>query len=112
MPRWATIALRMKALLLGSLSRNSACSCSTLKATICVFGDLRAIGTVLRLAGSVFSSVRAATAASKAGGNGPPGRGPRAAGAPPRRSSLTSLALLLPRQLDRGDRLLAVFGFD
>src|ERR671934_2912443 len=41
MPSWATIALRMKALLFGSLFRNSASSSSTLKATISDFGDLR-----------------------------------------------------------------------
>src|SRR5579871_5842303 len=41
MPSWATIALRMNALLLGSLLRNSARSSSTLNATIWDFGDLR-----------------------------------------------------------------------
>src|SRR5437588_382212 len=39
MPNWARIALRMNSLLLGSLSRNSASSSSTLNAPICDFCD-------------------------------------------------------------------------
>src|SRR5687768_10612413 len=42
---WAAMALRMKALLLGSLLRKSANSSSTLNATIFVLGGLRGIGT-------------------------------------------------------------------
>src|SRR5262245_956968 len=41
MPSCAAIALRMKALLFGSLFRNSASCSSTLKATTAVFGGLR-----------------------------------------------------------------------
>src|SRR5262245_7665408 len=43
MPSWAAMALRMKALLLGSLLRNSASSSSTLNATTAVLGGLRDI---------------------------------------------------------------------
>src|SRR2546426_360263 len=46
-PSWAAIALRMKALLLGSLFRNSANSSSTLNATTAVLGSLRDIRKVL-----------------------------------------------------------------
>ena len=47
MPSCASMALRMKALLLGSLFRNSASSSSTLKATTAVFGGLRFIVSIL-----------------------------------------------------------------
>src|SRR5262245_54994174 len=43
MPSWAAMALRINALLLGSLLRNSARSASTLKATTAVLGVLRDI---------------------------------------------------------------------
>src|SRR5262245_23996279 len=51
MPSWATMALRMNADLFGSLLRNSAKSSSTLKATICDFGDLRGMAASRESAG-------------------------------------------------------------
>src|SRR3954465_15133544 len=67
MPSWATIALRMKALLFGSLFRKSASSSSTLKATICDFGALRVINRLAGGAAGYLSSVRVGARKSQFG---------------------------------------------
>src|SRR5438477_12659868 len=63
MPSCAAIAFRIKALLFGSLFRNSASFSSTLKATTAVFGGLRDTTLAPFAAGRHFTSVHESTRA-------------------------------------------------
>src|SRR5438034_8853829 len=72
MPSWSAMALRMKALLFGSLLRNSASSSSTLKATTLVLGDLRTMKMPHGGYGVLLSIYRRAAApASASAAQGP-----------------------------------------
>src|SRR5262245_28424709 len=67
MPIWAAIALRINALLLGSLLSRSASSVSTLNATTAVLGALRDIGYPRQAINDHFGSVPEPPEARKQG---------------------------------------------